>query len=398
MFLHRFYRLPYWLALLACIGARTAATVSDPGASATPTASDPLRTVPITSPDVYCPAVNGISWTLFREKCYHRYSASFDIHGASPADLEKHYKTWFEAREECAKFGAKLASVHDQATLKMLLELMAGDDVVTDLSEATWIGLQFGAPDNVTYTGLNRTVLRVENVTGCYWPAGERPRLVLDDTCPANAVEKCSITYNDTFHGQWEDGKLYDEDESADFWAPDEPNDDWVRRCVGKIYEESQQSKAYCERGVDGKPDKGQHCAQIFPADEKQIKIGGQFAGKWADYWCWMKMRGYICERPAKRSDGSEDITSTGVDTPTSATTRSCGVETTTQSDSCSNRGRAKTIEIEREIKATITGKRYVIDTIELGDTAAGTTWLGGGGGASSAFLTRAVCGYNSKP
>ncbi|KAH7721348.1 hypothetical protein AAVH_11204 [Aphelenchoides avenae] len=65
---------------------------------------------------VYCPVVNGVPWKLFREKCYYRYYAPSGINGTPAEDAEEHYKTWFEAREECAKLGAKLASVHDQAT------------------------------------------------------------------------------------------------------------------------------------------------------------------------------------------------------------------------------------------------------------------------------------------
>lgn len=124
------------------------------------------------------------------------------------------------------------------------LVLIAGNDAVTHLKEATWIGLQVGAPHNVTYTnGTAGVVIGHENVTGCYWPAGVRPRLAKDDPCPANAVDECSVPYNDTFHGQWEDGMMYKETELADFWAPGEPDGDWISRCYYKVPKEDGQSR-----------------------------------------------------------------------------------------------------------------------------------------------------------
>ncbi|KAH7694192.1 hypothetical protein AAVH_38766, partial [Aphelenchoides avenae] len=64
---------------------------------------------------------------------------------------------------------------------------------------------------------------------------------------------------------------------------------------------------AYCERGPGGKlelkPDLIEHCAQMFPADEKRLTEGlRKYAGKWNDYWCYKRNRGYVCERPALRS------------------------------------------------------------------------------------------------
>lgn len=105
-------------------------------------------------------------------------------------------------------------------------------------------------------------------------------------------------------------------------------------------------------------------------------------------------MRAYICERPAKRSDGSDGNTSTSdeVETQTSATTTSCGVETTTWPDVCASRARAKADEIESEINATKTANSQVIGTIALGDAAAGTTWLGGS--ASFANLAQSAIDF----
>lgn len=53
------------------VWARTkrAATASDPSTSTAPTATE--QTVYMNSSDFYCPAVNGLTWTLFREKCYY---------------------------------------------------------------------------------------------------------------------------------------------------------------------------------------------------------------------------------------------------------------------------------------------------------------------------------------
>lgn len=106
-----------------------------------------------------------------------------------------------------------------------------------------------------------------------------------------------------------------------------------------------------------------------------------QYAGKWSDYWCWMKVRSYICQRPAKRSGGSEDstartLTSIGVVTQPSATSMFCGVDRTTWPPICTSRAEAKTDEIEREIKSTQMGYSAVIDNIVL--KSAGTPWLGG--------------------
>ncbi|KAH7721343.1 hypothetical protein AAVH_11199, partial [Aphelenchoides avenae] len=84
-----------------------------------------------------------------------------------------------------------------------------------------------------------------------------------------------------------------------------------------------------------------------------------------------MKVRGYICERPAKRSDGSEDSTSPGVETQTSATTASCVAE------DCDSRARRRADEIELEISATRIGHSLVIETMALREAAAGQTWLG---------------------
>ncbi|KAH7693658.1 hypothetical protein AAVH_39304, partial [Aphelenchoides avenae] len=178
----------------------------------------------------------------------------------------------------------------------------------------TWIGLQVGIPHNLTKVNRKGEVVGFQYGTGCWWPVGVCPRLD-DEPDPLNTVDKCNITYDDTFHGQWEDGKLYDEAESVEFWAPDEPSDKRKEYCNGESFVPDEQSRAYCERGVNGKPDYRQHCAQILPADEKQIQIEGevrkgtQFAGKWTDYWFWIKSRGYICERPAMRSGVSEDNT-----------------------------------------------------------------------------------------
>ncbi|KAH7707251.1 hypothetical protein AAVH_25510 [Aphelenchoides avenae] len=254
------------------------------------------------------------------------------------------------------------------------------------LSETTWIGLQVGTPQNVTvkiYSGTpgEKPKLRYKYVTGCYWPAGVRPRLATSDLCPENAVEKCSVTYNDTFHGQWEDGERYDKAESADFWAFGAPSDIPRINCGSDQIIVDEQSRAYCERGVDGQADTRAHCAQILPADEKQIKgdIFKLAAGKWTEYWCWMKIRAYICERPAERSDGSEDstapsITSGQVETSASATTASC----IARIEACTSRARGRIDEIEREINAVRTGNREVIDKMALGGPDAGSTWIGG--------------------
>ncbi|KAH7721345.1 hypothetical protein AAVH_11201, partial [Aphelenchoides avenae] len=201
---------------------------------------------------------------------------------------------------------------------------LSGDETLTRLYEATWIGLQVGTLKEIEVENEDGNVIRSENQTGCYWPTGVRPRLAKNDPCPENAVEECSITYNDTFKGLWEDGTLYDEDESSDFWGPDAPDQIDRGSCFGKIFVD-EQSRAYCERGVDGKPDRLQHCALILPPHEKQFESERmkQYAGKWSDYWCWMKVRSYICQRPAKRSGGSEDstartLTSIGVHNPQS--------------------------------------------------------------------------------
>ncbi|KAH7704324.1 hypothetical protein AAVH_28493 [Aphelenchoides avenae] len=351
-------------------------------ASSTADTTDPARTATTNSSGVYCPAVNGVPWALFRENCYYRYYASFGIKGTSYDYAQKQYRTWFEARAACAKLGAKLASVHDQATQEMLLQLVAVNETLTSLEETTWIGLQVGILEEVGIEGEDGNIVRYENQTGCYWPSGVRPRLAKNDLCPENAVVECSITYNDTFRGRWEDGRLYDEDESADFWSPEEPNQRERDRgyssspnCNGKKISVDGQSKAYCERGVDGEPDPLQHCALILPPEEKQMQIKGEdknlTAGKWVDYWCWMKVRGYICERPAKRSDGSEDITVTsgGVETEPSTTTATCGVN-----DACYKRAD----EVVRGLNATRIGYSVVVETMALRDAAAGKTWLGG--------------------
>ncbi|KAH7704318.1 hypothetical protein AAVH_28487 [Aphelenchoides avenae] len=392
-------RLLLGIALLAWIFASAASTLTparsrarradsarDRGANAVTATTNPEQTVTTNASGVYCPTVNGISWTLFREKCYYRYYAPFGIKGTSAEDGQTYYKTWFEARAECAKIGAKLASVHDQATQEMLLQLIAVNETLTSLDETTWIGLQEGTLDEVGVEDRNGTIVRYENQTGCYWPAGVRPRLAKNDLCPENAVDECSITYNDTFQGLWEDGKLYDEDESADFWSPEEPNqrrrddDDssGVDHCIGKKFRVDKQSKAYCQRGVGGKWDQLQHCALILPPEEKMMQIRGDndpgtrlVPGKWVDYWCWMKLRGYICERPAKRSDASEDsmFTPGGEETESSPTTATCGVD-----DDCYKRAD----EVVGGLNATRIGYTVVVETMALRDAAAGKTWLGG--------------------
>ncbi|KAH7710733.1 hypothetical protein AAVH_21994 [Aphelenchoides avenae] len=352
---------------------------------------DSTQVVPTTSPGVYCPlVVNGVSWTLFRGRCYHRYTAPFGIEQSSAEDIEEHYKTWFEAREECANLGAKLASVHDQATHEKLLQLIAGNESVTSQQETTWIGLQVGIPEKVALYNP-KGVVGFEYETGCYWPTGMRPRLEENDPNPENAVDECSVTYDDTFRGQWEDGQRYNEAESAAFWGPDEPNDYWKKNCEDdcKKIEVDEQSRAYCERGACGKPDRRQHCAQILPADEKQIDANlpkmRQAAGKWLDYWCWMKNRGYICERPARRPDGSEDGTfiPVGMERQSYATTTFCGVRTTAVPGTCEERVRGRTDEIELEINATRIGYNAVMETMAPGEAAVGKTW--------SAFPTHAV-------
>ncbi|KAH7721346.1 hypothetical protein AAVH_11202 [Aphelenchoides avenae] len=137
------------------------------------------------------------------------------------------------------------------------IELIAGNEDVKSLQETTWIGLQVGTPP-----------------FGCYWPVGVHPRLVKDDTCPEKAVDECIVAYNDTFHGQWEDGKLYSETESADFWGPDEPSTFEKLDCNGQNTKADDQSRAYCQLGINGQPDRRRHCAQILPVDEKQIDDG----------------------------------------------------------------------------------------------------------------------------
>lgn len=79
MRLPRLSRLLYRLASLAwvCVSAVTwrtgrASTASDPRENATASTMDSTQVVPTTSPGVYCPlVVNGVSWTLFRGRCYH---------------------------------------------------------------------------------------------------------------------------------------------------------------------------------------------------------------------------------------------------------------------------------------------------------------------------------------
>ncbi|KAH7710735.1 hypothetical protein AAVH_21996 [Aphelenchoides avenae] len=162
--------------------------------------------------------------------------------GISSEVYNKHYKTWFEAREECAKLGAKLVSVHDQATHEKLLQLIDANEVITNPEETTWIGLQVGRPHNVTYQYIDGEE-QVVYETGCYWPAEVCPRLMEDDPDPNNTVDKCSITYDATFRGQWEDGKMYDKAESADFWAPGEPSNESKERCQGVKFNVDEQSQ-----------------------------------------------------------------------------------------------------------------------------------------------------------
>lgn len=84
--------------------------------SAATASSDPALAVAITSPGFHCAVVSGIPWTLFREKCYYVSTCicslskqsllallcSLRDRRDSGEDVERHYKTWFEAREECA--------------------------------------------------------------------------------------------------------------------------------------------------------------------------------------------------------------------------------------------------------------------------------------------------------
>ncbi|KAH7721350.1 hypothetical protein AAVH_11206 [Aphelenchoides avenae] len=249
-------------------------------------------------------------------------------------------------------------------------KLIVVNETLTSLAETTWIGLQVRTLEEVEYPDGTTA-----NQTGCYWPGGVRPRLEENDPCPKQAVEECSVIYDDTFRGQWEDGHQYDEEESSDFWSPDEPDQFDKYNCKGMNFAVDAQSRAYCERGVDGEPDQLQHCVLILPPDEKQVQITDEgrnlSAGKWADYWCWMKVRGYICERPARRSDETEGSTLPGMETQTSAPPASC------EADDCASRARERVSEIHREISATRIGYSVVIETIALGGAAAGTKWLG---------------------
>lgn len=139
--------------------------------------------------------------------------------------------------------------------------------------------------------------------------------------------------------------------------------------------------QAYCERGPDGKPDERRHCAQILPADVKQIdreRVSWLAAGKWMVYWCWIRSRGYICERPAKRSDGSGDstapISTAGGAVAQSTTTHTpCG----SRLDDCTKRARRRADGIEGEINDTRSGFSKAIDTVALGGAAPGEPWLG---------------------
>lgn len=106
-----------------------------------------------------------------------------------------------------------------------------------------------------------------------------------------------------------------------------------------------------------------------------------------------MKIRAYICERPAERSDGSEDstapsITSGQVETSASATTASC----IARIEACTSRARGRIDEIEREINAVRTGNREVIDKMALGGPDAGSTWIGGS--ASIADLAQSAIDF----
>ncbi|KAH7693773.1 hypothetical protein AAVH_39187, partial [Aphelenchoides avenae] len=116
--------------------------------------------------------------------------------------------------------------------------LVAVNETLTSLAETTWIGLQVGILEEVVYPGGETA-----NETGCYWPAGVRPRLAKDDPFPANAVEECSVIYDDTFRGQWEDGNEYDEEESADFWSHDEPDQFDKYSCTGIKFAVDAQSR-----------------------------------------------------------------------------------------------------------------------------------------------------------
>ncbi|KAH7721332.1 hypothetical protein AAVH_11188 [Aphelenchoides avenae] len=248
----------------------------------------------------YCKTVEGMVGTLFRKKCYYQYSAPvpYATEGEKyTAETEKYYRTWFEARDECRRLGlgARLASVHDEATHEKLTELSLGRETkLSQYYESTWIGLQTGCVYNEAH---NETCGVVSG--GCYWPDGERPCKQGGDG--GGCVYQCSTTYTQDFLGRWEDDSEYNHTESRKFWALKEPNADPYPTACGADY--SSQNSAYCSRGYEGHSDRREHCAQIFPASEDQLAGGMKYyARKWNDYWCWRKNRGYVCQRDALRS------------------------------------------------------------------------------------------------
>ncbi|KAH7718151.1 hypothetical protein AAVH_14423 [Aphelenchoides avenae] len=216
----------------------------------------------------HCPQ-DDRTWMLFRGKCYYRY------YGQAQDDLR---------------------------------QTSAGNEVIKGWDEATWIELQ-------TRCYFDKTN-QLQVFPRCYWNDGERRRIDESDRDPT-AVDRCSRIFSDIFPGQWEDRRRYNHTKAAHFRAPNEPNQKPMERrekClnstrVGSMPVEHGQSRAYCLRGVNGTADFYEHCAQIFPAHDRQI-ADGWMSGcgmKRNDVYCFSRKRGYICERNAVKSTSAKD-------------------------------------------------------------------------------------------
>ncbi|KAH7709479.1 hypothetical protein AAVH_23262 [Aphelenchoides avenae] len=210
-------------------------------------------------------------WTLFQGKCYYAYSAP------NKGNKET-YRTYFDAQAECKEMGAVLATVTDEVTFKKALDLATGLETILTPGDASWIGLQLSAKGN----------------GGIYY----------------NVTDGTSRTYAEgQTEGWWEDGTPYKATALKSFWAIGQPDEEplvengdeeeieWSCNHFAQtntLPRDYNRDRCYA--------DQFQHCAQVLPSGSLDDcpACNSSLVGKWSDYWCYLRKRGYICQRDPK--------------------------------------------------------------------------------------------------
>lgn len=101
--------------------------------------------------------------------------------------------------------------------------------------------------------------------------------------------------------GWWEDGAPYDAKALKSFWAVGQPDEEsFIEYGDCNFYANwGTLPRDYRDRCY---ADRFQHCTRVFPGGSIAACpwCNSSIVGKWDDYWCYIRQRGYICQRDPK--------------------------------------------------------------------------------------------------